>query len=168
MKMRSSRHLVSLLVTALILTACGQSHPGTGESGVIPAADYPTPVWQEIPALFPESLKGYELYSWQSGEDWVFTLIAGTNRSKSFEEITSAENKLENGFIKITVTSLDDLEILIKRLPAGVDLTWSGIDLTGQVEEGTQYFTYPPDEMLDRIVDFAAKQGVILHTLKTP
>ena len=132
------------------------------------ASNYPSPDWTRIPDQLSDSLKGYELYSWQTGEDWVFTLISGTNRIKSFEEITSAATLLEDGFVKITVTTMDDLETLLKRLPAGVEVFWSGIDLSGEVEEGTPYFTYPPDEIMDRVIAIADEQGVQLHTLKTP
>jgi len=75
---------------------------------------------------------------------------------------------LEDGFIKITVTIIDDLETLLERLPTGVDVFWSGIDLGGEVEEGIPYFTYPPDVIMDRVIDIANEQGVQLHTLKTP
>ena len=40
----------------------------------------------KLPDPLPESLKGYELVSWQEGEDWHFTLITATNRGKTFEE----------------------------------------------------------------------------------
>jgi ABC-type glycerol-3-phosphate transport system substrate-binding protein len=149
--------IVLNLVFVLVLSAC--SAPGTG---------YPAPDWDKIPDPLPESLKGYELYSWQAGGEWVFTLTTGTNRIKSFDEITSTENKIEGGFVKITVTSIGDLVTLIERLPAGVDLLWSGIDLTGEVEDGIIYFTYPPDELMDRVVSAATEQGVQLHTFQTP
>lgn len=144
------------LVFVLLLTACAAN---TGYS----ALD-----WRKIPDPLPDPMKGYELYSWQAGGEWIFTLTTGTNRSKSFDEITSTDNTLEDEFVKITVTSIDDLVSLIERLPAGVDLLWSGIDLTGEVEEGIIYFTYPPDELMDRVVAAAAEKGIQLHTLQNP
>jgi kynurenine formamidase len=45
---------------------------------------------------------------------------------------------------------------------------WSGIDLTGEVEEGIVYFTYPPDDLMDRVATAAEENGVILHTLQSP
>ena len=36
---------------------------------------------------FGESMKGYELYSWQEGNTWKFSLLVGTNREKSLDEI---------------------------------------------------------------------------------
>jgi len=148
---------IANMVLLLLLSACVTASP-----------DYAALDWNNIRDSFPDSQKGYELYSWESDGEWIFTLTTGTNRSKSFEEITSTETKLEDEYIKITVNSTDDLVTLIERLPAGVDLLWSGINLSGEVEEGTMYFTYPPDEVMDRVVEAAVEQGVQLHTLQTP
>lgn len=145
------------MIFALLLSACTAPTPG-----------YTEPDWEKIPDQLPESLKGYELYSWQVGEDWIFTLITGTNRSKSFEEITSTEDNYEDGFIKITVLDLEDLQTLLSRLPPGTELFWSGIDLTGQVEEGTLYFSYPPQESLNEITKWAGELDIQLHTLQNP
>ena len=168
MRIRLFTLLFSLLLAVPLLTACGQPEPEYVENTAFPASAYATPDWQVLPPSLPDSLKGYELYSWQTGDDWIFTLITGTNRVKSFDEITSIENQLEDGYLKVTVTSIEDLQTLLKRLPAGVDLIWSGIDLTGEVEEGTIYFTYPPEEMIEQVVAVAEEQGVVLHTLNTP
>jgi hypothetical protein len=35
------------------------------------------------------SMKGYELYSWKIKGHWYYSLLPGTNRSKSYEEITA-------------------------------------------------------------------------------
>lgn len=46
-----------------------------------------------IPAssLTPQSAgKGYELYSWKQDGTWYYSLLPGTNRAKSYDEITSA------------------------------------------------------------------------------
>ncbi|MFC1940340.1 hypothetical protein ACFLXO_06645 [Chloroflexota bacterium] len=40
----------------------------------------------------PHSFKGYELYSWEEDNQWHFTLITGTNRTKTMEEITLKED----------------------------------------------------------------------------
>src|SRR4030042_198608 len=40
----------------------------------------------------PTSAKGHELYSWQEDSQWPFTLITGTNRNKTLEEIIANVN----------------------------------------------------------------------------
>ena len=37
----------------------------------------------------PDSMKGYELYSWKVNNHWYYSLLPGTNRLKSYEEITA-------------------------------------------------------------------------------
>ena len=43
-------------------------------------------------ALLPQSMKGYELYSWQQDNQWNYTLITGTDRDKTTQEIITANN----------------------------------------------------------------------------
>jgi hypothetical protein len=42
------------------------------------------------------SMKGYELYSWRekSSGDWYFALLPGTNRLKTYDEITAPQTQL--------------------------------------------------------------------------
>lgn len=42
-----------------------------------------------------KSLKGYELYSWQNGNDWFFSLVVGTNRNKSVKEVLTNKRQLK-------------------------------------------------------------------------
>lgn len=64
----------------------------------------------DIDAL-PHSMKGYELYSWEKDGQWHFTLITGTNRTKTIEEIASKENFIsEIGWEKIHVVGADAIK----------------------------------------------------------
>ncbi len=120
-----------------------------------------------MPTTLPHSMKGYELYSWQQGTDWYFTLFTGTNRSKAFDEIIAPENQVDPaGLIKITVAGLEQVQQVIRLLPAGEVLTWGGMDLTGQVPAGTVYLTYPPQSMIDEIQKTCQEQQVTLQILK--
>ena len=43
-----------------------------------------------VDARFPAFMKGYEIYSWQTGtQNWNLTLITGTDRNKSCKKITT-------------------------------------------------------------------------------
>jgi hypothetical protein len=91
-----------------------------------------------------ESVKGYELYSWQEGDQWAFSLLAGTNRTKSLEEIKSGDARLP------------DVEALIARLekiPAGQYVTWSS----------QETLAFPPDEILRQIERVCKDRGLILN-----
>lgn len=66
-----------------------------------------------------ESMKGYELYTWQEGEQWYFALLEGTNRLKADEEILSAG---------IFLNSPDDVRDVLKRLAPGQFVTWRALE----------------------------------------
>ena len=127
----------------------------------------PTLDMNALPETFPVSLKGYELLSWRYEGDWVFTLMTGTNRSKSFEEILSAENQYSSDqLIKITVRGPEELIVVLGSLPRREQINWGGMNLEGEVPANTLYFTFPPDAIVDEIVKFCNEQGIILVTLK--
>jgi len=116
---------------------------------------------QDIESL-PRSMKGYEMYSWQEGEAWHFTLITGTNRNKSPEEITSGEDYIsEAGFIKISVTDVRNLEAVISKIPAKERVSWLA-DLRAEENPAKIQFGLPPEGMIQTIKDWATKYGVDL------
>jgi hypothetical protein len=63
-------------------------------------------------------MKVYELYSWEEVSQWHFTLITGTNRTKTMEEITSKEDYVsESGWVNIHVICVDAIKDVLTRLP---------------------------------------------------
>jgi len=155
------------LFCLFFVSACSVADQVPASSTAQPASIYPTPEWDSLPEVLPQAAKGYELYSWQSGSDWLFTLITATNRNKTFEELTAPGNEIQDeDRIKITVASEEDLVNLLSRLPQKTEVFWSGIDLSGEVEEGTFYFSFPPDDLVDRVQARAEELGILLHTLK--
>lgn len=159
--------ILTVILSTLMITACGQAAPGTENATGQQSAVFPTPDWKSIPDPLPQSMKGYELYAWQTESGWVYTLVTGTNRNKSFEEITTPGNNTDGeGLIKVTVAGLEDLMTLLRRLPTGEEVFWSGINLSGQVSEGTLYFSYPPEEQITKILQLAEEVGIKVHTLQ--
>ena len=75
-------------------------------------------------APLPRSVKGYELYSWRSSGTWYFTLITGTNRLKTLDEITAPENVEEGDWVKITAAGVPELKAVLARLPTGTQISW--------------------------------------------
>ncbi len=126
----------------------------------------PTLDMSSLSETYPVAFKGYELLSWRYKGDWVFTLMTGTNRAKSFEEILSAENQYStDALIKITVRGIDDLKVVLERLPRGEQINWGGMNLEGEVPANTLYFTYPPEEIVEEVVNFCHDAGITLVTL---
>lgn len=119
-----------------------------------------------LPEELPASMKGYELYSWQVDEAWNFTLITGTNRTKAFDEIITAENSVsDDGFVKLSVVGVENLKRLLALLPSGEQVVWGGMDLGGQVPAGTVYLSYPPPEMLTEMKAYCSSLGLTLTSL---
>lgn len=132
-------------------------------------AEPPLPTPSALPASLPMAMKGYELYSWQNGSNWNFTLITGTNRTKSFDEIIAPGNTLTgDGFVKLSVTGLDELKKVLVLLPGGEQVFWAGMDLTGQVPSGTVYLTFPDQGVIDDLTRFCTKHKITLQLLKEP
>jgi len=112
----------------------------------------PTPTGQ-----LPTSMKGYELYSWQVEKVWNFTLITGTNRNKTLEEVMSkVDVQTQDGWVKITVAGTDNLQALLARLPKAENVYWMDDFLAPGI------LAKPPAEMIDTIQQYCRQIGVNL------
>lgn len=102
----------------------------------------------------PRSFKGYELYSWEEEGQWHFTLITGTNRIKTIEEITSKEDFIsETGWVKIQVVGADVIKDVLSRLPEGESVFWCDELHIGQSTETD--LQLPPEQIADAIEEYA-------------
>jgi hypothetical protein len=99
-----------LLLMFIAVIGCGDSSPDKEQ--------------EPFTGPLPESMKGYEMYSWQENNVWKFTIITGTNRLKTHHEIIAKENKVENGFVKVTVSSFPGVKELLGRVPAEQFISW--------------------------------------------
>lgn len=85
---------------------------------------------------FESNEKGWELYSWKSNDIWRYSLLPGTNRVKSTDEI------LSNPY---TVNGREQLKLIIRQIPSGETITWFGTDwVTAHVEGVNKIFKMPP------------------------
>ena len=107
----------------------------------------------------PHSMKGYELYSWLEEGQWHFTLITGTNRIKTIEEITSKEDFIsETGWVKIQVVGADAIKDVLSRLPEGESVFWCDELHIGQSTDTD--LQLPPEEITDAIQEYANQCGL--------
>jgi len=114
----------------------------------------------------PPSMKGYELYSWydEEGDSWHYTLITGTNRLKTFEEVTADEDQAtQGGWVKITVTGTEGLKALLDRLPPGTELTWRGEDWLESEGQATANVMLPDSNVLKAIQNHCRQLEIKLH-----
>jgi len=126
--MRTIQTLSFIILLSLIMSGCG-------------TAVEPTPT------QLAESMKGYELYSWQDGNLWEFSLLVGTNREKSLDEIKSPDSVL---------LGMDALTSTLRRVPPGQYVTW----LSGET------LSFPPGNIIKQVEDICKDQGLILNIAK--
>jgi hypothetical protein len=93
---------------------------------------------------FPESMKGYELYSWRDGNQWNFSLLVGTNREKTLDEIKDTQTILRG---------VDALTSALEEMPAGQYITWSS----------RETLSFPPADIIEQIEQVCKAQGLILN-----
>jgi hypothetical protein len=106
----------------------------------------------------PHSMKGYELYSWLEGGQWHFTLITGTNRIKTIEEVTPKEAFIcETGWVKIQVVGAEAIKDVLSRLPEGESVFWCDELHIGQSTDTD--LQLPPEEIADAIQEYANQCG---------
>ena len=122
--MKTSQAFLAILLFGSLLAGCGADPP--------PA----TP--------FAESMKGYKLYSWQESGEWKFSLLVGTNREKSLEEIKSAET---------VFSGVEELTAALERMPEGQYVTWSS----------KETLSFPPEEIIEQVQKICEEQGLILN-----
>ena len=105
----------------------------------------------------PSSMKGYELYSWQENDGWHFTLITGTNRNKTQEEIISGEYFIsETGWVNIHCTGVEAIKAALGKVPSGQWVSWRD---GAFVSEGDK-LTLPPQDIIDNVKDYAVGRGL--------
>lgn len=89
-------------------------------------------------------MKGFELYSWQNGSQWNFSLLVGTNREKSLDEIKSPDTLL---------SGINPLRVRLQKIAPGQYVTWSS----------KETLTFPPDEIVKKVEQVCKDQGIILQ-----
>jgi hypothetical protein len=111
----------------------------------------------------PESMKGYELYSWKDGETWDYKIITGTNRNKNLDEIISTETTItDEGWVNYYVEGNEKILNLIMRLPRNSYLSWNPYSgISGNLGSQIQ-FDYPDVEISENIRKICQENGIHL------
>ena len=90
------------------------------------------------------SMKGYELYSWQDNGQWHFSLLEGTNREKTLDEIRSPDTASKG---------VEALQSALENVRAGQWVTWSSRDT----------LAFPPDDVMRGVEQICKDQGLQLN-----
>jgi hypothetical protein len=109
----------------------------------------------------PKSMKGYELYSWQDAGQWHFTLITGTNRTKTMGEIVTGERGVTtDGWVNLTAVGVDAVKDMLSRIPAGEWVSWTTGSFLDEPEELSIKLEEPPQDIIDTIKAYTEKHGL--------
>lgn len=79
------------------------------------------------PYYIPLPLTAFELYGWSdSGQDF-FTIMTLTDEKKSLKEITADNQNINRPqWLRLKVTSLDNIKFILKGLPRKSLVIWKG------------------------------------------
>ncbi|NLV73268.1 MAG: hypothetical protein GXY52_01085 [Chloroflexi bacterium] len=90
--------------------------------------------------------KGWELYTWEDDGQLMYTLLPGTNRAKTLDELISSPR---------TTADLEQLKVTLSGFPAGETITWM------QLDGGPMRL--PDDATQQELADWCAERGLILQ-----
>lgn len=96
------------------------------------------------------SFKGWELYSWKAGKCWQFSLLNGTNRTKTCAEIKGS---------KKTLTAIE-LDAALSKLAKGEYVVWVSNKAPNVADECS--LGMPPNSVANRIKSRCKKRDLIL------
>ena len=100
-----------------------------------------------VPQRDTASMKGYELYSWEEDGQWFFSILIGTNREKTLEEIRLPDAALKG---------MEELQRDLESIPAGQAITW----MSG---EG---LAFPTDAIIQKVEQSCRDQGLDLNFVR--
>jgi hypothetical protein len=123
----------------------------------------------EVPATaekIPTPFKGWELYSFERDEEWHYTLIFGTNRTKWLDEIVFEENATdEDGIYRRIGTG--EIISLLSRLENAAGVFWRpGVGIEPASDSDVS-FALPPDDFIDAVMHYADEFGLDLYIHRT-
>ena len=143
-----------ILIAALSFTNC------TKESA---SCDGLSPLPIKLDTIKIESsMKGWELYSWPSEVEgcrkWNYALLPGTNRLKSYNEVTN------DAVLK--VTGENQLKLLLSKFPANQTILWVGdkwlSDVWGQSNINYGNLKLPSSLVTNEIKQHCVEKGLQL------
>ena len=105
------------------------------------------------------------MYSWPAKErdEWRFTLITGTNRLKTYEEIVSGKDVAsESGWVQVSVEGTENLKASLGQLPRGEIVTWISEDWLEQVGVPAGSIRLPDKDVISEIEGYCSRLGLEL------
>ena len=138
-----------MLGLIIILTGCSKASSQTQET------TYQLPIVLNLnESAFPHSFKGWELYSWSDGSEWYYSILVGTNRLKTCEEVITNE---------AIVTDIDSLKTALSKFPEGEFIIWLGPGSLDACSDGNFVdLSLPPEETIDEVKQYCIENDLTL------
>jgi hypothetical protein len=138
--------VVSLIVTSVIFIKCskGDNHnTGFGKLDTL---------------SFSHSTKGWELYSWPNVNDWNYSILIGTNRLKSYNEVITN---------KIVIVGKDSLKMLLDKIPIKDEILWVGKGwLENAWHDNYGNLSLPEINTINEIKNYCSQKKLVLVVIE--
>jgi hypothetical protein len=103
-----------------------------------------------------QAMKGYELYSWKVKGRWHYALLVGTNRAKSYDEITAPASER---------VGMAALQAALKKLQRGEEVFWMSAahgSVTRPRTKGAPVLELPSRQRINRVKAYCDERGIKL------
>ena len=101
-------------------------------------------------------MKGYQLFTWLEKGHWHYSLLPGTNRERTYEEITAPA---------AVIIGTSQFESELKRLAKGAEIFWQS-DAPSRMKKPASgvvvSFKHPSRKRIERIKAVCEKSGIAL------
>lgn len=104
----------------------------------------------------PAPMKGYQLFTWHEKGRWHYSLLPGTNRDRTYEEITAPAT---------VIIGTSAFESELKRLPRGAEVFWQSDappKMKRPVPGVLMSFKHPSRKRIERVKTLCEKLGIAL------
>lgn len=146
MKKRQILLVVSLLIALGAFWGCSEETNPVGDNKKL-----------DTLSISP-SMKGWELYSWPEDGGWNYSVLIGTNRVKTYQEVV--ENEL-------TVMGKDSLKMLLNKFPANETIMWLGSEwLTNSWSGSHEDLSLPETAIINDIKAYCTQKQLELIVLE--
>lgn len=101
-------------------------------------------------------MKGYQLFTWKQNGEWHYSLLPGTNRERTYEEITAP---------KTVIVGTPKFEEELNGLPRGSEVLWQSDAPPGVRRPSSGEvisFKHPSRKRIERIKSHCDKLGIKL------
>jgi len=100
------------------------------------------------------SMKGWELYSWPDGNGWNYSILTGTNRLKTYSEVTTNN---------IVIVGKESLMMLLDKFPANEEIFWISEGWLDRTWGGNyENLSLPDSNTIIEIEDYCIRKGLVL------